>query len=60
MWKGRFDEELRILFDEYEKKFGCDPDTYEEIAYYAMSYDEFSGYIKECLKKGVEIVEVVE
>ena len=59
MWKGRFDEEIRMLFDEYEKKFGCDPDTCEEIAYYAMSYDELAKYIKECLEKGVEIDEVV-
>lgn len=60
MWKGKFDGKLNALFDEYEKMFGCDPDTYEEIAYYAMSYDEFSEYIKECIKKGIEIDEIVE
>lgn len=59
MWEGLFDDNMRKLFDLYEERFRCDPDTYEEIAYYAMSYDEFAGYIKECLEKDVEIPEVV-
>ena len=52
MWEGLFDDKMRNLFIEYEKMFGDDPDTYEEIAYHAMSYDEFVGYIEECLEKG--------
>ncbi|MGN0577128.1 MAG: hypothetical protein ACI4J4_00765 [Ruminiclostridium sp.] len=60
MWKGVFDEKMEKLFDEYNERFGCDPDTYEEIAYHAMSYDEFAGYIEECLEKGLEISRVVE
>ncbi len=59
MWEGLFDYVMEKLFDLYEERFGCDPDTYEEIAYYAMSYDEFAGYIKECLEKDVEIPDVV-
>ena len=43
----------------YDKQFKRDPDTYEEIAYDLMSYDEFAGYIKECLEKDVEIPDVV-
>ena len=59
MWEGLFDENMKQLFDLYEKRFGFDPDYYEEIAYYAMTYDEFAGYIKECLEKDVEIPDVV-
>lgn len=59
MWKGKFDKEMEHLFDLYAERFGGDPDTYEEIAYYAMTYDEFAGYIKECLEKDVEIPDVV-
>ncbi len=60
MWKGKFDDNLNELYNKYEEKFGCDPDTYEEIAYYAMTYDEFVGYIKKCLVKGLEIPDVVD
>ena len=59
MWEGEFDDEMKKLFDLYEERFGCDPDEYEEIAYDLMSYDEFAGYIEECLEKGVEIPDVV-
>lgn len=60
MWEGLFDDKMRKLFIEYEKMFGDDPDTYEEIAYHAMSYDEFADYIEECLEKGLEICDVVK
>ena len=60
MWEGLFDDKMRNLFIEYDEKFGCDPDTYEEIAYHAMSYDEFVVYIEECLEKGLEICDVVK
>ena len=60
MWEGLFDEKMRQLFVMYDERFGCCPDEYEEIAYYAMTYDEFAGYIKECLEKDVEIPDVVE
>ena len=59
MWKGLFDEEMRRLFVLYNERFGGCPDEYEEIAYDLMSYDEFAGYIKECLEKDVEIPDVV-
>lgn len=59
MWKGKYDDAMRKLFVEYNHKYDCDPDTYAEIAYELMSYEEFSGYIKECLEKGVEIPDVV-
>lgn len=59
MWKGKFDRNLKALFEKYDKRFDGYPDTYEEIAYDDMSYDEFVGYIMECLENGVEIPDVV-
>ncbi len=60
MWEGLVTEELKELFRLYDDKFGCDPDEYAEIYYDGMSYDEFVGYIKECLSTGKEIPDVVE
>ena len=60
MWKGKFDEHMKDLFIQYDEKFGCDPDTYEEIIYEAMDYDEFSGYIEKCLKENKSIPKVVK
>ena len=60
MWKGKVDSHLIEIANKYYDEFGCDPDTYEEIAYECMTYEEFCGYIEECLEKHVEIDEVVE
>lgn len=60
MWKGKFDDYLRQLFVAYDEHFGCEPDTYEEIYYDDMSYDDFIGYINQALEKNVEIDEVIE
>lgn len=60
MWKGKYDDAMKKVFIAYNDRFGCDPDTYAEIAYELMTYDEFSGYIKECLEKNVEIPDVVK
>lgn len=60
MWKGQWDEHINALFDKYEEKFGGDPDTYEGILYEAMDYEEFCGYIEECLNKNKEIPDIVK
>lgn len=60
MWEGKWNEYMKDLFIKYNDKFGCSPDTYEEIIYEAMDYEEFCGYIEECLKKNKEIPDVVE
>lgn len=60
MWKGKFDNHLRKLFVAYDERFGCEPDTYEEIYYDDMSYEEFVGYINQALEKNAEIDEVIE
>ena len=44
----------------YDERFGCEPDTYEEIYYDDMSYEEFVGYINQALEKNFEIDEVIE
>lgn len=52
MWKGKVTEELKELYIKYAELFdGMYPDEYDDIAYYAMDYDEFVGYIKECIEK---------
>lgn len=60
MWKGKWDDRMKELFLKYDDKFGCEPDTYEDILYEAMSYDEFCKYIEESLNQGKEIDDVVE
>ena len=49
------------MYDQYEAQHdGAYPDEYAEILYSAMDYDEFVGYIKECLRTGKSIPDVVE
>lgn len=59
MWEGKITEELRELYKRYDEKFGGGPDEYDELCYEAMTYEEFVGYIREALKKGVELPDVV-
>ncbi|KAA3383956.1 hypothetical protein F1904_11935 [Akkermansia muciniphila] len=61
MWNGKWTKELEGLYDEYAAMWdGMEPDEYEEILYDVMTYEEFVGYIKECLEKHLEIWDVVE
>lgn len=61
MWEGRWTDELRRLYSQYKAQHpGTEPDDYEEIAYYAMNYEEYVGYIRECLRTGKEIPDVVD
>ena len=61
MWEGKWTDELSRLYAQYEEQHpGVEPEDYEEILYSAMTYEEFVGYIRECLKKGVEIPDVVK
>ena len=61
MWDGQWTDELSRLYDQYDAQHdGVDPDDYAEILYSAMSYEEFVGYIKECLRTGKSIPDVVE
>lgn len=60
MWKGKVTEELIELHKVYLKEYHMEPDEYSEILYDGMSYDEYVGYIRQCLQKGVQIPEVVK
>lgn len=60
MWKGKVTKELKNLHGQYYEMFETEPDWYAEIFYDGMSYEEYIGYIKECLEKEVEIPDVVQ
>ena len=60
MWTGEMTEELKTLYVQYAAKhYGIEPDGYDELNCDAMTYDEFVGYIKECLDTGTELPDVV-
>ena len=60
MWEKEITEELNALMDQYAKAHhGVEADGYDELNCNAMTYDEFVGYIKECLATGKEMPEVV-
>ena len=60
MWNGKITDELKMLACQYaEKHYGVSPSSYDELNYDAMSYEDFVGYIKECLATGKEMPEVV-
>ncbi len=60
MWTGEMTEEMETLFRQYREKFSVgDPDEYDELNYNAMTYDQFVGFIKECLATGKEMPDVV-
>ena len=61
MWNGLVTEELRDLSRQYANKFRCAcPDEYEDIDYDDITYDEFVAFIRECLRTGKEIPDVVD
>ena len=60
MWEKEVTDELKRLFNEYNKMFhDTDPDDYDELNYDAMTYDRFVGYIKKSLRTGKELPYVV-
>lgn len=60
MWEGKVTEELRDLFRQYKVQTqGIAPDSYIELCYDAMTYDEFVGYIKEALRRHCTIVDII-
>ena len=61
MWEGLMTEELESLFFQYmDMHNGVTPDSYIDVYYEEISYDEFVGYIRKCLETGLEITEVIE
>ena len=61
MWEGKWTDELSRLYDQYKDQHpNSYPDEYAEILYSAMTYEEFVGYIRECLRTGKSIPDVVK
>ena len=61
MWNGIMTEELEHLFDLYaEQHNGADPDEYDDVYYEEISYEEFIGYIQNCLETGEELPDVID
>lgn len=59
MWYGEDTEELRQLNKEYHAMFGGYPWGYMELEYGADEYEEYVHDIKEALRQGKELPEVV-
>ena len=59
MWEGKYDDAMDKLFRAYNDRFNCEPDEYAEIAYELMTYEEFSGYIQECLEKDISLPRLI-
>ena len=52
MWNGKITDELKDLYFRYmNENHGIGPDSYDELCYDAMSYEEFVGYIREALRR---------
>lgn len=59
-WKGKRTKELERLYEEYRELFGVGPGGYLELeGCYDMSYEEYVGYIKECIEKKKEMPDIV-
>ena len=56
---GPMTEELNRICDEYSKRYVLDPDEYDELDCSHMTYEEFVGYIKYCLKHNCEMVDIL-
>lgn len=60
LWQGKMTEELKDLHTQYRKMFnGFDACGYEEISYEGLTYEEYVGYIKESLKQGKELPNIM-
>lgn len=55
MYYGKMTKELEKLYSEYEKKFDCEPDFYEETEYGEDEYDKYVENIKKALELGIEL-----
>lgn len=60
MWNGKITDELRELYFQYMNNHnGIGPDSYDELNYDVMTYEEFVGFIKEALRRHCTMVDVV-
>lgn len=59
MYYGKVTKELEELYKQYYKKFGVEPDFYEELEYGEKTYKEFIKDIKEAIRLNIDLVELV-
>ena len=55
MYYGTMTKELKLLYEEYNKKIGGYPDEYENAEYSDETYNEYVADIKKALELGVEL-----
>lgn len=60
MWKGKRTKELEDLYNQYYKKFHCEPDWYDEVNYDRLSYAEFVALIEQAIETGEEFPDILE
>ena len=61
MWHGKVTEELRELAKRYaEENDGMHVDSYDDVYYHAISYDEFVAYIKMALERHCSLIEAMD
>lgn len=60
MWEGEMTQELKELYDEYERLFGCYPDEYIDFYVSELSYDEYVEKIKYCIDNNLEFQDLYE
>ncbi len=60
MWYGKDTKELTALKQEYEKKFGYNPDGEIELEYGPDSYKRYVSDIKRAIQTGEHLADFVE
>ena len=51
MYYGKVTKELESLYKEYNEKWGCDPDGYENAEYGVDEYNEYVADIKKSIQR---------
>lgn len=54
MYCGKMTAELEFLYQEYEKRFGVEPDYYEEVDY-GNDYEGYVDDIRSSLESGIQL-----
>ncbi len=58
MYSGKMTEELKVLYEEYKKMFGYEPDGAEQLEYTDDNYDQYVSDIKQSLKSHKHIADL--
>ncbi len=57
MYYGKMTAELEALYQEYKKRFGVEPDYYEEVDY-GNDYEGYVDDICKSLETGIQLPEL--